>query len=163
MYEDTGPPVDPVSDADPLPEAFLTSDSVIWPPVQVPLIPVILTPVSMANLIAAALAFVILSIADCSFPPLDVSSGAGSDVDSFGGAVFEPVSAVSEDSEASSFGGAGASFSPPASSSVNDSKAEASSPSSIMTAIGCRQLAPPFLNSAGLLHCQQLHPWFQIP
>ena len=54
------------------------------------------------------------------------------------GDVFDPVSGGSDDSAASSFGSSffGGAFSPPASSKVNDSKAETSSPSSIITAIG---------------------------
>src|SRR6266536_4177531 len=130
----------PGAAAAPPPEAFLTSASVTCPPVPVPLSPVILTPFSIANLTAAALAFGILSKADCSLPPLDsVSSGTGADSVFGGGAVSELVPAGSEDSLASSFGGVAGAFSPPASSSVNDSKAEASSPSAIMTAMGWKK------------------------
>lgn len=77
-----------------------------------------------------------LSKDDCNFPPLDsVSSGTGAELG--GGAVPEPVPAGSEDSLASSLGASlGGSFCPPASSSVKESKADASSPSSIMTAMG---------------------------
>lgn len=53
------------------------------------------------------------------------------------GDVSEPVSGGSDDSAASSpFSDLGGAFSPPASSRVNDSKADTSSPSSTITAIG---------------------------
>lgn len=55
--------------------------------------------------------------------------------------MLEVGSAGSEDSLASSLGGAAGVFAPPASSMVKDSKAEASSPSSIMTAIGYTQIS----------------------
>ena len=78
VYEATGAPDD--TDEPPA-EAFFTSASVICPPVPVPFMPVILTPLSIASLTAAALAFGILSNADCSFPlgPVSSGTGAGSD------------------------------------------------------------------------------------
>lgn len=66
----------------------------------------------------------------------------GSGADSLaGGAVPDPDFGGSLDSDDSpSFGAEGADLSPPASSTVNDSKAETSSPSSTRTAIGCTLL-----------------------
>lgn len=70
---------------------------------------------------------------DSSFPPLDsVSSGTGAEL----GAVPELVPAGSEDEVLSPLAGGEASACPPASSSVKDSKADASPPSSIMIAMG---------------------------
>ena len=55
------------------------------------------------------------------------------------GEVFEPVSGGSDDSAASSLDSfLGGSFSPPASSRVNDSKGATSVPSSTMTAMGSK-------------------------
>jgi hypothetical protein len=140
-YDAAGTPASEEAGAAP-DEAFFTSASVICPPVPVPFKPVILIPVSMANRTAAALAFGCLSIAGCNFPPLDsVSSGAGADCSFAGGAVPELVDGGSEDWLASSFGGAGAAFSPPASSSVKDSKADASAPSSIIMAMGFQKVS----------------------
>jgi hypothetical protein len=133
-YEAAGVP----AGADTPPEAaFLTSASVICPPVPVPLIPESLTPVSTARFTAAALALRTLSIAGCNLPPLGpVSSGTGAGSAAGEGCAFDGSGLL-----ASSFGGAGAAFCPPASSIVKSSKAEISSPSSTMTAMGCDYLA----------------------
>lgn len=70
--------------------------------------------------------------------PVESDSTAAGAADSpLGGAVPDPESDCSVDWEASSFGASFAGdFSPPASSTVNDSNAETSVPSSTRTAIG---------------------------
>lgn len=126
---------------------FSMSDFVIRPPGPVPLSCERGTPRSRASLLAEGLALGARSRLVCRRPPVEVDSwgsesGEGlesswSDLGRVDGEVSEPVSAGSDESAASSpdsfFGG---SFSPPASSKVNDSKGATSVPSSTMTAIG---------------------------
>ena len=123
---------------------FSISCFVILPPGPVPLRPFNGTPRSKARTLAAGLAFGSRSRLVCNLSPVDsdsCGSGAGSEgfeapLSSVEGEVSDPDLGGSDDSAASSLGAGAGAFSPPASSSVNDSKAETSVPSSTITAIG---------------------------